>query len=412
MKIARIIARLNVGGPARHVTWLTRELAPPEFESTLIAGTVPPGEDDMAYFAADNGIEPILIPELSRELSPKDVVSLLKIYRELKHIQPDIVHTHTAKAGTIGRIAAMMYRWLTWQALIGRPRPLKTVHTFHGHVFHSYYGALKTRIFLLIEQILAKTATDKIIVISHQQFDEIWHTFRIGSRRQFEIIPLGLDLEPYSIDDPLANSLRSVLGIDDETLIVGFTGRLTEIKNIPMLLAAISEITGREDGDIPKMKFVIVGDGSLRDDLIHHADELQISEFVTFLGHRGDIPEIVKQFDIFVLTSKNEGTPLSMIEAMAAGIPVVSTCVGGVADLIGPATLDNDGFRVCQRGIAVDTFEPDDLANALIHLANSPQLSENLSSAARTFVNSNYSIDRLVENIRSLYRDLVDERAK
>ena len=163
MKILRIIARLNVGGPARHVVWLTKALNNGEFESTLVAGTVPDGEEDMSYFASENGVEPIYIRELSRELSVGDVFSFLKIYREIRRQQPDIVHTHTAKAGTVGRAAAFLYRWLGWRTLIGKPRGVKVVHTFHGHVFHSYYGKVKTRVFLAIERGLARVATDRII---------------------------------------------------------------------------------------------------------------------------------------------------------------------------------------------------------------------------------------------------------
>ena len=140
MKILRIIARLNVGGPARHVVWLTDAMREGEFETTLIAGTVPEGEEDMSYFAARHGVEPIYIKEMSRELSPKDAISLFKVYRTMLRERPDIVHTHTAKAGTVGRAAAFIYKWLTPGTLIGRPRKVRVVHTFHGHVFHSYYG--------------------------------------------------------------------------------------------------------------------------------------------------------------------------------------------------------------------------------------------------------------------------------
>src|SRR3982751_2272873 len=180
MKILRIIARLNVGGPARHVVWLTRELNGGEFESSLIAGTVPEGEEDMGYLADECGVSPVYIREMSRELSPKDVVSLFKVYRRMVAERPDIVHTHTAKAGTVGRAAAFFYRWLTWRTLIGRPRPVRIVHTFHGHVFHSYYGGLKTKLFLAIEKGLARFATDKIVTITGQQFEEIHGHFGVG----------------------------------------------------------------------------------------------------------------------------------------------------------------------------------------------------------------------------------------
>ncbi|MCB1024409.1 MAG: glycosyltransferase, partial [Acidobacteria bacterium] len=169
MKIVRIIARLNVGGPARHVVWLDEALQDEEFESVLLTGTVPDGEEDMGYFADKYGVKPVFIEQMSRELSPKDLISLWKVYREILRNRPDIIHTHTAKAGTIGRVAGFVYRWLTPGMMVGKPRKLKIVHTFHGHVFHSYYGASKTKVFLFIERMLARFASDKIVVISGQQ---------------------------------------------------------------------------------------------------------------------------------------------------------------------------------------------------------------------------------------------------
>jgi hypothetical protein len=177
VRILRIIARLNVGGPARHVVLQTRDLQDGEFQSWLIAGSVPEGEEGMNYLAEESGVKPIYIPEMSRELSVMDIVSLYKIYREMKRIKPDILHTHTAKAGAVGRAAGLLYRWSCFRTLVGKPRPLKVVHTFHGHVFHSYYGKFKTRIFIMIEKVLARVATDKIIVITEQQYDEIHNTF-------------------------------------------------------------------------------------------------------------------------------------------------------------------------------------------------------------------------------------------
>ena len=181
MKIVRIIARLNVGGPARHVVWLTKALQTAEFQSVLLTGTVPEGEEDMNYFAAENGVVPVFIAEMSRELSVKDIVSLWKVFRQIWREKPDIIHTHTAKAGTIGRVAGFLYRWLAWKRV-------KLIHTYHGHVFHSYYGKRKTKMFLLIEKTLAGL-TDKIIAISAQQKAEINEKFGVGKLEQFEIIP-------------------------------------------------------------------------------------------------------------------------------------------------------------------------------------------------------------------------------
>ena len=151
MKIVRVIARLNVGGPAKHVVWLTAGLQNADCDTLLVSGTVPPGEDDMGYFAAEHGVKPFLIQEMSREISLKDWLTIWKLYRLFLREQPDIVHTHTAKAGTVGRIAGLVYRWFTPGAIVGKPRQCRFVHTYHGHIFHSYYGPLKTCLFLSIE---------------------------------------------------------------------------------------------------------------------------------------------------------------------------------------------------------------------------------------------------------------------
>ena len=408
MKILRIIARLNVGGPARHVVWLTKRLQTDEFESVLVAGTVPDGEEDMSYFAAENGVEPIYIRELSRELSPKDVVSLFKIYREIRRQKPDVIHTHTAKAGTVGRIAAFFYRWCTLSTLIGRPRPVKVVHTFHGHVFHGYYGAAKTRVFLLIEKALARFVTDRIIVITPQQFAEIHEEFGVGRREQFEVIPLGIDLSKYSNYESRTDLLKGEIGAGQDELIVGFTGRLTEIKNISLLLYAAAEC--QELAEKPRLRFVIIGDGNLRQELEHLSNELGLSDSVVFLGNRNDVAELLQGIDIIALTSKNEGTPLSLIEAMAAGVPFISTSVGGVVDLAGETIETLDGFRICERGIAVDGFGAKQFADGLIYLAKNEKLRGRLKCDGAAFARSKYSVDRLTDDIVSLYRKLDGEK--
>jgi hypothetical protein len=231
MKIVRIIARLNVGGPARHVVWLSAGLRDADCETVLVAGVVPPGEDDMGYFATEHGVEPLIIPQMSREISPKDALTVWKLYRLLKRVRPDIVHTHTAKAGTVGRLAGLLYRYATPATLIGRPRPCRFVHTYHGHIFHSYYGRLKTRIFLLIEKSLARLATDRIIAISPQQRREIHEEFGVGRARQFTVIPLGLDISVFANWPSRRSLLRDELQAGSEDLLVGIVGRLTEVKH-------------------------------------------------------------------------------------------------------------------------------------------------------------------------------------
>ena len=408
MKILRIIARLNVGGPARHVVWLNQRLNDDEFQSRLVAGTVPPGEEDMSYFAAEHDVEPVYMAELSRELSPKDIISLWRVYREMLDFRPDIVHTHTAKAGTIGRIAAFFYKWFTWRTLVGRPRAVKVVHTFHGHVFHSYYGRAKTAVFLAIERMLARFATDRIITISDQQFAEIHERFRVGRREQFRVVPLGLDLGQFDGGAEAGEKFRSEIGAGRNETIVGFVGRLTAIKNLPLLIEAAELIA--KDTSAPPMQFVIIGDGELRAQLEDETRSRGLDNSVRFLGNRPDVARLLPGLDIVVLTSSNEGTPLSLIEGMACGVPFVSTAVGGVVDLAGSVERNENGFEVCERGILTTPGSAASLSKGLIFLAKDERLRVKLSYTGRQFVLERYSVDRLVGDIKTLYREMAPSR--
>ncbi|HTH50719.1 MAG TPA: glycosyltransferase [Pyrinomonadaceae bacterium] len=390
MKVLRIIARLNVGGPAKHVVWLTDRLRRRGFESVLVAGSVPEGEDDMSWFADQNGVAPVYLREMSRELSPRDIVSLVKLFRIIRAEKPDIIHTHTAKAGTLGRIAALFHR------LLGG-RKVKVVHTFHGHVLHSYYGRGKTALFRAIERALARVATDKIVVISPQQLDEINAKFHVGRREQFTVIPLGMELA----DPPETSDLRAQLPAGPETILIGCIGRLAEIKDIPLLIRSVAEIPGDAN-----LHLVVVGDGHIRADLERLAMELNSAGKVTFLGNRTDIANVLAGLDIVALTSLNEGTPLSLIEAMGAARPVAATPVGGVVDLLGRPLEAKDGFAICERGISLSSREPRDIASALIYMAQNERLRESLSDAGREYVQANYSLDRLENDIVALYEEL------
>lgn len=406
MKILRIIARLNVGGPARHVVWLTKGLHDGEFESVLAAGTVPDGEEDMSYLAAENQIEPIYIKEMSRELSLRDAMSLFKIFRAAIRHRPDIIHTHTAKAGTVGRSAAFLYRWLGWGTIIGKPRNVTVVHTFHGHIFHSYYGRFKTEIFILIEKLLARLATDKIIVISPQQFREIHEEFGVGRREQFEVVPLGIDLGPFSASNEARSSFRNDFGAQDNEIFVGFVGRLTEIKNISLLLRVAAIHAQNREDNMPKMRFFIVGDGHLRQQLERESEEFDLGDSVVFLGNRNDTERIYPGLDVVALTSFNEGTPLSLIEAMACRRPVISTSVGGVPDLLGEKKAEMSDFAVFERGIGVDSNNAEGFYNGLIYLSKDEKLRISLGELGRSFVESEYAKDRLVNDMKDLYRRL------
>ncbi len=396
MKIFRLIARLNVGGPARHVVWLTKFLQNEEFQSVLATGTVPEGEEDMSYFAAQNGVNPLFIPEMSRELSPKDIISLWKIFKQIRREKPDIIHTHTAKAGTVGRIAGLLYR-LTFNRV-------KIVHTFHGHVFHSYYGKRKTQLFLLIEKTLARFVTDKIIVISQQQFSEIHEQFGVGKRRQFEIIPLGIDLSAFERADEKKDILRTEIGAESDEILVGLVGRLTEIKNISLFLQVAKLY--RESRAKVKLKFVVVGDGNARESLEREAETLELKDSVIFLGNRNDADVFYAGLDIVALTSLNEGTPLSLIESMANAKPVISTEVGGVIDLLGEVNTELDGFKVRRRGISVESNNAKGFLAGLLYLANSEKLQDELKSKGQQFVFENYSKERLLDDIAALYRKI------
>jgi glycosyltransferase involved in cell wall biosynthesis len=425
MRVVRIIARLNVGGPARHVAWLTAGLRRAGHESLLVAGTVPPGEDDMGYFAAAQGVEPVIIPEMSREISPKDAVTVWKLYRLFARLRPDIVHTHTAKAGTVGRVAGLLYKWLTPSALWGRPRACRFVHTYHGHVFHSYYGAAKTRLFLAVERALARLATDRIVVISPQQLSEISGRFGIGRAAQFRIVPLGLDVGTFADWRARRPAARQRFGAadDDGTLLVGIVGRLTEIKNHRLFLEAAAllkrRLAARREsggGGAPRVRFVVVGDGHLRLDLETHACALGLADDVTFAGTLDDPENFYAALDIVALTSLNEGTPLTLIEAMASERAVAATSVGGVVDLLGGVEASElrrpAAWRVCGRGVQVEPGDAEAFSLALEHLVDHEELRGRMGERGRLFVEQNYSKERLVEDVLRLYEKLLEAPAR
>jgi glycosyltransferase involved in cell wall biosynthesis len=400
MKIVRIIARLNVGGPARHVVWLTQALQNNEFKSTLLAGTVPAGEEDMSYFAAEHNVSPKFIEQMSRELSPKDVISLWKVFRELWREKPDIIHTHTAKAGTIGRVAGFVYRWLGW-------KNVKIIHTYHGHIFHSYYGSAKTRFFLFIEKTLARLATDKIVVITDQQFEEIHHQFGVGRREQFEVVTLGIDLQPFQNWAEKRDLLRRELKAEPDEILVGLVGRLTEIKNHSFFLQVAKSYREQKRSDSLPVRFVIIGDGHLRPSLEAEAEALGITDIVTFLGNRNDTDVFYAGLDIVALTSHNEGTPLSLIEGMANARAVISTAVGGVVDLLGKVEHEEEGFAVCQRGVRVPPKNLAGFVGGLHRLAGDENLRRKLGQAGQDFIYAKYSKETLISNLKNLYENLV-----
>jgi glycosyltransferase involved in cell wall biosynthesis len=406
MKVLRIIARLNVGGPARHVVWLASGMKPGGYDTLLVAGVVPPGEDDMNYVAAQAGVTPLIIPEMSREISPRDAITVWKLFRLMLREKPDLVHTHTAKAGTAGRVAGLMYRWLTPATLIGKPRRCRFVHTYHGHVFHGYYGPARTRLFLMIEKLLARLATDRIIVITGQQRDEINERFGVGRPGQFAVIPLGIDLNIYSNWKERRVLCRQELKVSADEILVGIVGRLTEIKNHQLFLQVAALLKKTNRGHV---RFVIIGDGHLRSELEEQVDELGLRADVQFLGSRQDPENFYPALDVIALTSLNEGTPLSLIEGMANARPVIATAVGGVVDLLGAqvSPQSEQGFTLHERGLAVATGDKDGFAKGLDYLIANEPLRRELAERGQAFVNQSYAKERLLADMTALYADLL-----
>jgi len=408
IRIARVIARLNVGGPARHVVWLTEALNDDRFQSVLVTGSVPDGEDDMTDFATAHGVQPMIIKEMSRELSPRDLITVWKLFRFFLRFKPDIVHSHTAKAGATARVAGLLYRLFTPSILTGRPRPCRFVHTFHGHIFHHYYGRVKTLLFVMIERILARFATDRIIVLSDQQLDEIHRIFRVGRREQFRVIPLGIDLAKAGSASEDRKSLRDELAIDPNEVVVGIVGRLVPIKNHEMFLEAASAFRTNAS----RMRFVVYGDGPERQRLERRHGELGLGHRTIFAGLRAPA-EIYESMDIATLTSLNEGTPLTLIEAMARGLPIVSTAVGGVVDVLGlvehtELTGTGASFEIRERGITVAAGDVEGFGLAVNYLSNDEKLRTRFAERGPAYVRAMYSKERLVRNIIDTYQELID----
>jgi glycosyltransferase involved in cell wall biosynthesis len=398
IRVVRIIDRLNIGGPAKHVTWLTAGLDPARFETTLVTGVVPEGEGDMSYFARAAGVKPMVIEEMSRELSPGDVVVLFRILRALFRLKPDIVHTHKAKAGAVGRVAAMIYKWLTPSALRLRPRKLGVVHTYHGHIFHSYYGAAKTRLFIAIERALARFCADRIVAVSERQRDEICGEFKVGRFDQFAVIPLGIDFDEI---DSRRTRLRREMGVGADDVLIGSVGRLCEVKNHAMLIESAAKMKAGEAA------FVIVGDGHLRAGLEAQARAAGPDGRVTFIGFRDDATSLYSEFDIVALTSLNEGTPLTLIEAMGCGCAVASTEVGGVADLMGRRLETLDGFTVWDHGVTAPSRNVEAFTSGLRYLIERPDMRRKMGDRGRAFVLSRLSKKRLIGDVENLYCDLI-----
>jgi glycosyltransferase involved in cell wall biosynthesis len=351
----------------------------------LVAGSENEAEGSMLDFAVLHGVKPTVIPEIvtAFSLAPRDGKALWKLYWLIRKERPHIVHTHTAKAGFLGRLAAR---------LAGVP---VIVHTFHGHVLHGYYGPLKNALLRRVEQSLA-WVSDRLVTVSEQVKNELIG-YGIANAEKITVVPLGFDLEPFLDSHTHEGEFRREMRLSDEIKLVGIVGRIFPIKNHALFLASAVQISAME----PAARFVIVGDGVLRAALEQQARRLGIADRVLFTGWRRDLPRIYADLDLLVVSSDNEGTPVSAIEAMASSCPVVATRVGGLPDFI----------EDHKTGRLVAPRNPEPLAGAVVELLQNPQMARELGKTAQEFVRRRFTAERLLSDMDHLYSQLLAEKA-
>lgn len=390
-KILRIINRLNLGGPTYNASYLSKYLSP-DFETLLVAGMKDDSEASSEFIAKSMGLEPIMLPEMKRSINPfKDISAYRKIREIIRRYQPDIVHTHAAKAGAVGRIAAF------------NEKVPVILHTFHGHVFHSYFHSAKTKVFLEIERYLARKST-AIIAISQQQKNELVSEFNIAPGEKISVVPLGFDLSRFQEDiESKRKRFRTDWNIDDEEIAIGIIGRLVPIKNHGMFLKGLKYIAAHTDKPI---RAFIIGDGEDYAKIREQAIELGMEwtnergkkALLTFTSWINEIDVVNAGLDIITLTSLNEGTPVSLIEAQAAGKPVVSTRVGGVEDVI----------IAGKTGFLCPTNDHLEFSELVLRLVENEELREEMGGPGMQNVIEKYSYQRLISDMRNLYDQLLN----
>jgi glycosyltransferase involved in cell wall biosynthesis len=383
-KVLRVIARLNVGGPALHVAYLTAGLADRGYETTLVAGTLTHGEESMASVALERGARIETLEDLHREISPlRDVRAVFRLARLIRRERPSILHTHTAKAGAVGRIAAL---------LAGSARPPIIVHTFHGHVLRGYFNPITTLGFRTLERWLARMTT-VLVAVSPEVRDDLVR-LRVAPASKFSVIRLGIQLDERvdALDDARGET-RRLLGVSPEAFVVGWVGRMTAVKRTDDVLNAMQRLV---DGGVDAY-LLLVGDGPDREHLEQYAHELGVTKRCLFLGYQEDVGRFYSAIDALLLPSANEGTPVSVIEALAAGRPAVATRVGGVPDVL------RDGVD----GFLVEVGDAQGLADRLAELAADPERRVRMGAEGRARVLERYAVQRLVDDVDRLYRSLL-----
>lgn len=391
-KVLRIINRLNLGGPTYNAAYLSKYLAP-EFETLLVAGMKDESEASSEFITEKLGLQPRFIKDMHRSLHPiKDYKSYKEIVQIIREFKPDIVHTHAAKSGTLGRLAA-----------INEGVPV-VLHTFHGHVFHSYFNPLKTKLFLNIERYLSKKST-KTIAISNKQFEELCQDFKIDKPQKFEIVPLGFDLKRFTENKAEKRlAFREKYNIKAHEIAIGIIGRLVPVKNHALFLEAFSEA---KKTSTKKIKAVIIGDGELKEEIFEKAKalNLKINERnaaetdIVFTSWIKEVDKALPGLDIVALSSLNEGTPVSLIEAQAAGVPIVSTQVGGIEDVV----IANQTALLSEK-TNVKAFSQN-----LTKLINDNALRKSFSEKGLENVIEKFSYKRLVSDLKTLYHNLLQD---
>ena len=387
IKVTRIITRLNIGGPAMHTILLSEGLDRTRFETKLVFGKSEIGEGDMSEFARKKKLSLEYIPRLSREISFYDIGVFFRLIKFLSKAKPDIVHTHTAKAGALGRVAA---------ALCGVP---VRIHTFHGHIFSGYFSTGKARLFILLEKFLSLFTTMAIVVskgVEHEVVEEL----KIVPKNKSVVIGLGLELEKFLENSSTKGSFKRKRGITGDELLVAIVGRLVPIKNHKMFLDVARKIKNKKPN--LKVKFLIIGDGEIRKELTEYTKQFDLEKDVYFTGWVEDLPGMYADMDVITLTSLNEGTPLSLIEAMASGKAIIATDVGGVRDII------QDG----ENGLLVKSSDSESFSAKLISLLEDKDKRAALGSHGRKFAKKTFQKERLIRDVEHLYEECLKKKSR
>lgn len=373
-RVLRVVTRLNVGGPARHALLLTKALT--AYPTVLATGTPPAHEGEMN----DPKVDVVRVP-LVRPVRPlDDARAFMALRRLVREVRPDIVHTHMAKAGTLGRLATDVLK----------PRPV-VVHTFHGHVLEGYFRPVVQRAFIAAERRLARR-TDALIAVSREVADELLD-LGIGSPERMHVIPLGLDISSMLAVREPSGQLRARLGLGPDSPLIGIAARLAPIKDHATVLRAMQRLPG--------VHLAVLGDGELRESLSQQIDRLGLADRVHLVGWWSDMAAAYSDLDVAVLTSRNEGTPVALIEAFAAGVPAVATDVGGVRSVV----LDG------QTGVLVPPADPQGVAAAVQMLLDDPEKRRVMGERGRSHVRDRFGHERLIRDISALYRVLLEQHS-